>query len=186
MRSRTFRRVRRLPIFAAAVLLIVFARPHLAGAIVGIPMIVLGEMIRIWAAGHIQKNEVLTVTGPYNYVKNPLYIGTILCTTGYCIWADNIWVLAFTVFMYSFHYIPYKLRVEGGRLLERFGPSYADYDAKVPDYIPRWTPYSANKGKWSFKSFIENSEEGILLVNILAAALVATRPYWDAVLGKIF
>jgi hypothetical protein len=33
--------------------------------------------LRIWASGHLVKNKVLTVTGPYAYVKNPLYIGTL-------------------------------------------------------------------------------------------------------------
>jgi len=180
------RKIRRLPIFVAAILVVIFAKPYLVGTIIGLTLIALGEAVRIWAAGHIQKNEILTVTGPYAYVKNPLYVGTILCTTGYCIYADNIWVLAFTVFMYCFHYIPYKMRVESGRLRERFGSQFDDYDAKVPDYIPRLTPYSQEKGAWSFKSFIENSEEGILILNVILATLVGTRPWWGELWNKVF
>lgn len=180
--KKTFwRRFRRVPIFIGAILLVIFAKPYLLGGIIGGFLIILGESIRIWAAGHLQKNEVLTVTGPYAYVKNPLYIGTILITTGFCIFADNIYLLAVATFMFCFHYIPYKKRVEGDRLKRIFGARFEDYDEKVPDYIPSLKPYSGEKGSWKFKNFIENSEEGILLLVIAGILLILSRPFWDRI-----
>ncbi len=175
------KKIRRVPIFVGAFLLVVFARPNPVGMIIGIILIVVGEGIRIWAAGHLQKNEILTTTGPYAYVKNPLYIGTILITTGFCIFADQIYLLAAVTFAFCFHYIPYKKRVEGDRLKKVFGDRFDDYDQKVPDYIPRSTPYSNEKGSWQFKCFIENSEEGILLIIIAGIILILSRPYWGAI-----
>jgi hypothetical protein len=172
---------RRIPIFLGAFLLVVFAKPYLIGVVIGSILIIVGEGIRIWAAGHLQKNEVLTVSGPYAYVKNPLYIGTILITTGFCIFADNIYLLAAVTFAFCFHYIPYKKRVEGDRLRKIFGSQFEDYDQKVPDYIPRWTPYSSEKSPWRFRNFIENSEEGILLVILIGILLVLSRPYWGSI-----
>lgn len=171
-------KLRRVPLFIGAILLILFAKPNLTGIIIGLILILGGEGIRIWAAGHLQKNEVLTVSGPYNYVKNPLYIGTILITTGFCILADNIYLLAASTLMFCFHYIPYKKRVEGERLKKLFGEQFEDYDQKVPDYIPRVVPYSQEKLPWRFKNFIENSEEGILLIIISGIFLVLYRPFW--------
>jgi len=52
---------------------VIFAKPKLPGIWIGMALILLGEGIRIWAAGHLQKNEILTVTGPYAYVKIPLH-----------------------------------------------------------------------------------------------------------------
>ncbi|MGQ9646383.1 MAG: methyltransferase family protein [Thermodesulfobacteriota bacterium] len=175
------RKVRRIPIFLGAILLLVFARPEPVGMVVGMILIVMGEAIRIWAAGHLQKNESLTVTGPYAYVKNPLYIGTILITAGFCIFADNIYILAAATFAFCFHYIPYKKKVEGDRLKKIFGSQYIDYDEKVPEYIPRWTRYSDQKAPWRFKTFIENSEEGILLIIIAGILLILSRPYWNSI-----
>ena len=175
------KKIRRIPIFIGAFLLVIFAKPNLSGVIVGIVLIILGEGIRIWAAGHLQKNEVLTVTGPYAYVKNPLYIGSILITTGFCILADNIYLLAMATFLFCFHYIPYKKRVEGDRLRKIFGSQFEDYDQKVPDYIPSWTPYSSEKNPWRFGNFIENSEEGILIIIVAGILLVLSRPYWGAI-----
>lgn len=175
---KNMRRFRKIPLFIGAILLVIFAKPNTAGIIVGLILIIIGEAIRIWAAGHLQKNEILTVSGPYSYVKNPLYIGSILITTGFCILADNIYILAASTFMFCFHYIPYKKRVEGERLRKIFGKKYEDYDEKVPEYIPRLTPYSKENVRWRFKIFIENSEEGIVLLIIIGIILILGRPYW--------
>ena len=179
MSSKKFRKV---PLFLGGVLLLIFARPNPVGAVIGTILVFGGELIRIWAAGHLQKNEVLTISGPYAYVKNPLYIGSILITAGFCVLADNIYLLTIALFMFCFHYIPYKKRVEGDRLKRIFGKEYEDYDEKVPDYLPRRTPYSDRKVPWSVRAFIENSEEGILLIIIVGIIAVLTRPFW----GNIF
>ena len=175
------RKIRKVPLFIGALLLVIFAKPHLPGMVVGIILIVLGEGIRVWAAGHLQKNEILTVTGPYAYVKNPLYIGSILITMGFCILADNIYLLAIATFMFCFHYIPYKKRVERDRLRKIFGSRFEDYDEKVPDYIPRLAPYSSEKSPWQFGNFIENSEEGILMIVVAGILLILSRPYWGSI-----
>jgi len=171
-------KIRRIPVFVGAALLVIFAKPNLIGMMIGLILVFSGEAIRIWAAGHLQKNENLTVTGPYAYVKNPLYIGTILITTGFCIFGDNIYLLAAATFAFCFHYIPYKKRAEGDRLRKMFGSRYDDYDQKVPEYIPRWTPYSGEKVRWQFKNYIENSEEGIGLIIVAGIVLILSRPYW--------
>jgi protein-S-isoprenylcysteine O-methyltransferase Ste14 len=176
------KKVRRIPMFIGALLLVLFARPNPAGMVIGVVLILAGETIRIWAAGHLRKNENLTVTGPYGHVKNPLYVGSILITTGFCILADNIYMLAAATLAFCFHYIPYKKRVEGDRLKRIFGSQYEDYDQKVPDYIPRWRHYSEEKASWSFSCFVENSEGGILLLNLLGIVVILSRPFW----GNIF
>ena len=176
------KKTRRVPLFIGALLLVIFAKPNFPGVIVGIILIIIGEGIRIWAAGHLQKNETLTVTGPYAYVKNPLYMGSILITTGFCILADNIYLLAAATFIFCFHYIPYKKKVEGDRLKKIFGSPFEDYDQKVPDYLPRRTPYSSQKNPWRFGNLIENSEEGILMIIVVGILLILSRPCW----GNIF
>jgi hypothetical protein len=112
-------------------------------------------------------------------MKNPLYVGSILVTVGFCILANNIYVLAIATLMFCFHYIPYKKKVEGDRLKKIFGPQYEDYDEKVPDYLPRWIPYSDKKVPWSFRAFLDNSEAGIVLVSLLGILLILSRPQWN-------
>ncbi len=175
------RKIRRIPLFIGAFLLVIFAKPQFSGILIGMILIFLGEGIRIWAAGHLQKNEILTVTGPYAFVKNPLYIGSIFIAAGFCILADNIYFMAAAFFMFCFHYIPYKKKVEGDRLRKIFGDRFDDYDEKVPEYLPRWTPYSNEDVSWQFNRFIENSEEGILLIVLAGMILILSRPYWNLI-----
>jgi hypothetical protein len=174
------RKLRKIPLFLGAALLVLLAKPRYPQSLIGVILIAAGELLRIWATGHLQKNETLTVTGPYNYVKNPLYVGSILITTGFCLLADNIYFLAVATFMFCFHYIPYKKRVEGDRLRRIFGSAYEDYDRNVPDYLPRRTPYSSQRAAWSFKAFIGNSEAGIVVLIALGIALILIRPCWGA------
>lgn len=144
-----------------AMALVATAEPHHGEAyfIVSACVIALGETIRIWAAGHLRKNQELTTTGPYSFVKNPLYVGTFLITAGLCVMAkgartghpfmDNLnWILlGLFVLAFLVYYVPYKRKREGDRLREIFGEDWDVYDKSVPDYFPRLTPFRpAGKG----------------------------------------
>ena len=59
----------------------------------GKPIWVAGLALRAWAAGHLAKNQRFAVSGPYAYVRNPLYLGTLLVATGLVIAAQR-WELA--------------------------------------------------------------------------------------------
>jgi protein-S-isoprenylcysteine O-methyltransferase Ste14 len=174
------RKLRRVPLSLGGAVLILFADPTIPGMIVGTSLIMTGEILRIWGTGHLEKNETLTVTGPYAYVKNPLYVGSILITVGFCILANNIYVLALATLMFCFHYIPYKKKVEGERLKKIFGRQYEDYDEHVRDYLPRFTPYSDRRAPWKFRTFWENSEAGIVILNLLGILVILSRPYWNS------
>jgi protein-S-isoprenylcysteine O-methyltransferase Ste14 len=166
---------RRLFIYGLAVILVVFARPTAFSLGLGLVIISLGEALRFWAAGHLRKNDVLTTTGPYAYVKHPLYIGTMLITMGFCIMADNIYILAVGLLAFSFYYLPYKNKVEDERMKKLFGEAYLDYAEKVPDYIPRLSPYERSRGKWRWRTFVENSEEGIVALEAIGVFLIGMR-----------
>ena len=58
----------------------------------GLPVSVLGLALRAWAAGHLEKNRTLAESGPYAYVRNPLYIGTLAVAAGFVI-ASRRWEL---------------------------------------------------------------------------------------------
>jgi len=167
--------LRRLLIYGLAVVLVVFAKPTPLSLGLGLVIISLGEALRFWAAGHLQKNEVLTTTGPYAYMKHPLYSGTILISMGFCIMADSIYILAVALLVFSFYYLPYKNKVEDDRMKKLFGEAYLDYAEKVPDYIPRLSPYGRSRGKWCWRVFIENSEEGIVALEAIGVFLIGMR-----------
>lgn len=143
---------------AGAVLLFV-ARPEPAWFIPGALITFLGEGLRLWAAGHLRKNKQLTTTGPYAYVKNPLYIGTLLITVGYSAMARNIWIMLGGFAWFFIYYAPYKKKQEHEKLVGSFGKAWLEYDKAVPDYLPRLTSFPGKgANRWSFEVVKENSE----------------------------
>ena len=53
--------------------------------------LVVGLWLRAYAAGYLHKQEVLTVTGPYAYTRNPLYLGSAILALGIGI-ATRSWI----------------------------------------------------------------------------------------------
>lgn len=165
-----------IPIYIVSLLLVIFANPDLKMFAAGMALIVLGEAVRVWAAGHLKKNLEVTTTGPYAYVKNPLYLGTLLIMIGFSIMARNIYVLAIGLGVFFLYYVPFKKRVESDRLRERFGDLWTRYDIAVPDYLPRLSPYPGRGDKrWDYVAFIDNTEHGILFIVLLGMAAIGIR-----------
>ena len=164
-------------LYLGALLLLFTADPSKASFAVGVGLTGVGEAIRVWAAGYLMKNKALITGGPYGYVKNPLYVGTMLITAGFCVMASNIYILTAAFFGFTLYYIPYKKKVESNRLRHLFGQAFDDYDSHVDDYMPRLRPYQKGEGHWRFDNVIENSEEGIVALVLIGVGLIALR-FW--------
>ena len=67
---------------------------HLA---VGAAIAIVGESIRLWAAGHLEKSKEVTQSGPYRYTRHPLYLGSSLIGIGMAVAANNAIVAAIIV-----------------------------------------------------------------------------------------
>src|SRR5205085_7118354 len=81
-----------------------FSQPDFNSLLIGLPVSVLGLLLRGWATGHLEKNIRLAESGPYAYVRNPLYVGTLLVAAGLVV-AARQWALALiftTVFLLVF------------------------------------------------------------------------------------
>ena len=72
--QRLFRIARRRVVtgFVVAAVVFVFARPTWRSILMGVPIAILGESIRVWAAGHLIKGQEVTTSGPYVFVRHPL------------------------------------------------------------------------------------------------------------------
>jgi protein-S-isoprenylcysteine O-methyltransferase Ste14 len=185
--QRTLRRrlrPRSLVVYALAAAALWLARPSPLTLAIGLVPIVLGEGLRLWATGHLHKTDDLTVTGPYAYLRHPLYLGTLLIATGFAIMGSSPVVLAIYVLFligYFGYYMPYKNRIEGARLEELYGDAYRRFAVAVPRLLPRIHPYRPLEGdrrgsnQWRPERFADNNELGTAAVVALGVALMLGR-----------
>ena len=124
--------------FAAG--LAVFAHSTDLGFRIGVPVILAGELVRIWAQGYLLKSRQLTTDGPYAFVRHPLYVGNFLIGAGFCmiIWHPLV-AIFFVASFFSVYWL--TVRLEEQKLHERFEPAFASYVQHVRRFWPRWAPY---------------------------------------------
>jgi len=125
--------------YILAVLVLWLARPApewiLAGAAVGL----LGLAIRAYAAGYLHKQEVLTVSGPYAYTRNPLYFGSSILTAGAAIAMHSVWSAALLLVYFALVY-SFVMRREEMELRGKHGAGFDRYTKSVPLFFPRFSP----------------------------------------------
>ncbi len=155
------------------------ARPRPWSLAVGLALILPGAGIRLWACGFLKKNEALAVVGPYAYLRDPLYLGTVLIGTGLCV-SGRVWPLLAVFWAgFFFYYLPYKRKREGDRLEQLFGETYRRYRAAVPSLLPRLRRYPlAEQGHWSLRQVFKNSEFGTTVWTLIAFLWLLILALW--------
>jgi protein-S-isoprenylcysteine O-methyltransferase Ste14 len=146
--------------YPLALLVLYFARPTpisiFAGALIG----VIGLWLRGRAAGYLHKQEVLTVTGPYAFTRNPLYLGSAVLTLGASI-AAHSWISASILCVYFAVVYSIVMRREEQELHSRHGAAFEEYARAVPLFIPRVTAVklaAASASSFSFAQYKKNHE----------------------------
>jgi protein-S-isoprenylcysteine O-methyltransferase Ste14 len=151
-------RVRLGYIFAVFVLL--FARPTPKYVAVGAVVGLMGLWLRAYAAGYLRKQEVLTVTGPYAYTRNPLYLGSAVLALGAGI-ATRSCISAGILIVYFAVVYSVVMRREEGELLAHHGDAFQKYAEAVPLFLPRMTSAKlpgASAGRFSVAQYKKNHE----------------------------
>ncbi len=133
------------------VAMLIFQEATPASLITGFAVAVVGELIRFWGvswAGSETRttNEVggsnLVISGPFAYVRNPLYIGNILIYLGLGIMSFALFPYlqlgALLYFSFQYHFI---VKEEENYLHKTFGSFYNEYVKNVPRFLPRLLPY---------------------------------------------
>ncbi|MEE8434249.1 MAG: methyltransferase [bacterium] len=163
-------------------LALVFAQPTVGSWFLGLPLVLLGEAIRLWGAGYLVKTTNLIVSGPYAYIQHPLYLGTGFITPGLLIMGGAPWwlILAAMAF-YIGYYVRRKHRVESGRLSGIYGEQYDQYEALVPLLIPHKPPYrlpDTPEMSWDLHRVSQNSEDGTVYALVAVALYLLIRAVW--------
>jgi len=174
--SRIARRIR-VPLgFLFAAFYLWRARPAWTSVAVGAAVAAGGIAIRALASGQVQKDRKLTMTGPYAYVRNPLYLGSIVIGIGFAIAARDIWIAAVLVVYYAVVYVP-VIRGEEDFLSGRFA-DYADYRRRVPSLLPRSLWFTEVTAGFSRELYFRHREYNSLLGAAAIVAVLIAKILW--------
>jgi protein-S-isoprenylcysteine O-methyltransferase Ste14 len=174
--DRIARRIR-VPLgFAFAAAYIWLARPTMGSIIAGGSVALVGLLIRGLASGHVRKNEQLTVSGPYAYTRNPLYLGSLVLAAGFVIAARSWWVALIGIVIFFVIYIP-VMRSEENFLRAHF-PDFADYARHVPRLFPRFTPYQSSSNVFSPHLYWKHREYNAAIGLALMIAVLIIKVVW--------
>ncbi|MBV9426498.1 MAG: isoprenylcysteine carboxylmethyltransferase family protein [Bradyrhizobiaceae bacterium] len=118
----------------------VIANPALN--IAGLVLAAVGIGVAVWARLYlgrnwgmpmsVKENAELVTTGPYAYVRNPIYAGIALATLGSAL-IDWWWAVFLAC---AVAYFVYSAKVEERILLREFPDSYPAYKARTKSLIP--------------------------------------------------
>lgn len=135
---------------------------------VGGVVAILGEAIRVWAAGHLEKSREVTSSGPYRVTRHPLYVGSSIIGAGMAIACAHVWVAAIAA-VYLGTTITAAMRAEEAHLREKFGDAYDAYAERRAAPVDR---------AWSWARAVHNREHHTMAGVALALALLAAKVAW--------
>ena len=109
----------------------------------GVAITVVGELIRLWGVHHIgaisrtrsDRLGPLVASGPFDRLRNPLYVGNIALWVGFALTARLVWLAPITLLLLGLEYHAI-VRWEETLLESRLGQAYRDYAARVPRWLP--------------------------------------------------
>lgn len=133
------------------ILMLIFQQSTPTTLIIGFIVALIGELIRFWgvswagsetrATGGVG-GTFLIISGPFAYVRNPLYVGNILIYLGLGIMSFALFpylqIVAILFFLLQYYFI---VREEEKHLMEKFKSDYLNYTEHVHAFFPRLTPY---------------------------------------------
>lgn len=110
---------------------------------VGGSVFLAGVLLRIWSQMHLHYRlkikKVLTQSGPYVYVRNPIYVANTLILLGICIMTGVVWFVPIML-IYCAAVYAFVVRCEEAHLLKKFNDDnqYQEFLNTVPRWIPRF------------------------------------------------
>ncbi|HMF78912.1 MAG TPA: methyltransferase [Bryobacteraceae bacterium] len=167
--------VQRLRVPAGFLLLITFgwlSQPTLDSLVTGLPVAIVGLLLRGWAAGHLAKNQRLAMSGPYARMRNPLYAGTLTAALGIVIAARNVWLGLLFAFVFLLVYLP-AIELEEQHLRTIFR-EYAPYAERVHRFLPiaKWP---GRPGVFAWSLYRRNEEYKAAIGFAIAVAWLGWR-----------
>jgi protein-S-isoprenylcysteine O-methyltransferase Ste14 len=134
-----------------AIIILTFASLKIELLPIGVILVVTGELLRLngvrYAGGETRTLKVgasaLCSSGPFAYLRNPLYLGNVIIYAGMVLIAGGEFVWILLPVTLTFFFLEYGLIIslEEETLRQKFNKEYGEYLSMVPRLIPRVTPW---------------------------------------------
>ncbi len=150
----------------------------------GIGCVLLGVLVRSWAAGVLRKGKELAVTGPYSLCRHPLYLGSGLMMLGFChLTCDPLFYLP-VVGGLAVIYCN-TMWCEERRMISSYSDAWHVYALRTPMLLP-WKPARFTLERWSLAQWKKNREYQAAITAIVSLMLLGV---WrmleaDGTIGK--
>ena len=141
--------------FVFGVLVLVLAQPTRRSLAIGMSIAACGELMRIWAAGHLRKSREVTVSGPYRWVAHPLYVGSAVMGAGLAVASASVLVAAL-ITIYLVATLTAAIKNEEAFLRRTFGDQYDLYRSGVE--AKRRERSAASQRRFSLEQAVANRE----------------------------
>jgi protein-S-isoprenylcysteine O-methyltransferase Ste14 len=112
--------------FVCGALVLWLANPTGTTLLAGASIAIVGECLRVWAAGHLNKSREVTVSGPYRWFAHPLYVGSSVMGLGLAV-ASNSVAAGGAIALYLAVTLTAAIRNEEAFLRRAFGDRYDQY-----------------------------------------------------------
>ena len=136
-----------------------------------ISLILLGLATRMYASGFVLKNKELSTTGPYAFVRHPLYTGNIMILIGLCLINGFFWSFV-TAFIFLWFYYPTAIEYEDRKLKSLFPDTWEEWASITPALMPKMDLngkifYRLDLRSWSLKKSLVANYEPVIVVYVL-------------------
>ena len=148
------------------VLFAAFAEPTLYLFILGCLLVLDGLLIRLYASGFVLKNKELSTSGPYAYVRHPLYTGNILILIGMSFVTGFISAFVISIIFFWFYYPP-AIEYEDRKLKSLFPETWDSWSQQTPALMPNFKFNRLNLTQWSWEKSLKKNYEPVIFVFVL-------------------
>ena len=167
-----------------APLVLVLANPTSESILVGTIVGLIGEGIRVWAAGHLNKAREVTSSGPYRFFSHPLYVGSSVMGAGLAI-ASASPIAAGLIALYLVVTLRAAILNEEAFLRRTFGDSYDRYRSdRVTFGARRLEPSAVEPRRFSLAQVMANKEYRALAGLVGAMLMLVLKATYNGVFWR--
>ena len=144
-----------------------------------ISIILLGLATRMYASGFVLKNKELSTTGPYDFVRHPLYTGNIMILIGLCLINGFFWSFV-TAFIFLWFYYPTAIEYEDRKLKSLFPDTWEEWASMTPALMPKMDLNGKifsrlDLRSWSLKKSLVANYEPVIVVYVLVWVFIVLQ-----------